>query len=178
MRERLRGFTKHHGRRGILVALILAAIIAAVLISIATRITPHVRDQAGAALNDRFQSDVEVESLQVSVFPRPEVSGQGLRLRHHGRTDVPALIEIGSYSASAGLAGLMASPLRLRTVQLERMEISIPPGGLAGDARPARAREPSREPRSRLVLDRLVARQARLAIIPRERGKLPRIFEI
>jgi hypothetical protein len=137
-----------------------------------------VRDQAGAALNDRFQSDVEVESLQVSVFPRPEVSGQGLRLRHHGRTDVPALIEIGSYSASAGLAGLMASPLRLRTVELERMEISIPPGGLAGDARPARAREPSREPRSRLVLDRLVARQARLAIIPRERGKLPRIFEI
>ena len=73
------------------------------------------------------------------MFPRPEVSADGLSLRHNGRTDVPPLIKIGSFSASAGLFGLIGSPLRLRTVELDRMEITIPPGGLRDRARPAGA---------------------------------------
>jgi hypothetical protein len=48
----------------------------------------HVRDRVVAALNTRFQSDVDLELLQISVFPRPEISGEGLTLRHNGRTDV------------------------------------------------------------------------------------------
>ena len=176
MRERLTWLTKHHGRRGVVAALILAVITAAVVLSMATRLTPHVRDRAVAALNDRFQSEVELEALQVSVFPRPEVSGEGLRLRHNGRRDVPPLIKIDSYSASAGLAGLLTSPLSLRTVELDRMEITIPPGGVKDDSPPAR--ETAANKRSRLVIDRIVSREARLEIVPRDRSKLPRVFEI
>jgi hypothetical protein len=164
----------------VLVALTLIAMVVAVLFSLATKLTPHVRDAATSSLNERFQSEVALDALQVSVFPRPEVSGAGLRLRHNGRTDVPPLITIASYSASAGLLGLLRTPLRLRTVELERLEITIPPGGLNGDRRPssgANDRDDGRQGAG-IAIERIVSRQARLEIVPRDRGKLPRVFEI
>ena len=181
-------FTRRHGRRWLLVACTLLVITAFVLLSMATRLTPHVRDEAVTALNSRFKSTVELVSLQVSAFPRPEVSADGLSLRHNGRTDVAPLIKIGSFSATAGLFGLIGSPVRLRTVELDRMEISIPPGGLRGGAAPADAApdrsgseaDSSREPsgRPRLVIDEIVSREARLEIVPRDPEKSPRVFEI
>ncbi len=175
-------------RRFLLVAFTVVLICATLLLSLATRITPHVRDRAIAALNERFRSDVDLESLQISVFPRPEIRGTGLSLRHNGRTDVPPLIRIGSYSASAGLWGLMRSPLHLRTVELERLEISIPPGGIhTSDGEPTRdaatpgavtAAPASRASYPQLVIDQIVSRTAWLEIVPRDQGKLPREFEI
>src|SRR5688572_6119856 len=117
------------GRRWLLITFTLVLILAAILLSLATRITPHVRDRAVAALEERFQSEVDLASLQISVFPRPEITGAGLTLRHNGRTDVPPLIRIESYSASAGIWGLMRSPLGLKTVEVEGLDISIARGG-------------------------------------------------
>ena len=82
----------------------------AVLLEEATRRTPYVRDQVVSALNTKFASQVELDMLQVTSFPRPEVRGGGLTLRYNGRTDVPPLISVASFSASAGLAGVR--PLR------------------------------------------------------------------
>jgi hypothetical protein len=174
------------GRRILLIAFTLVLIFAAILLSAATRLTPHVRDRATAALNERFRSDVNLESLQVSAFPRPEITGGGLTLRHNGRTDVPPLIRIESYSASAGLWGLMRSPLHLKTVELERLEVTIPPGGvhgadieLSGNPQTPVASPPgSGAKASRLVIDRIVSRTARLEIVPRDPRKLPRRFDI
>ena len=126
----------------------------------------------------------QLDSLQISTFPRPEVSGGGLTLRHNGRTDVAPLIRIESFSASAGLWGIMRSPLRLKTVAVDRLEISIPPGGVHNaDGEPSRA-EPTTGPigsssvASRLVVDQIVSRTARLEIVPRDASKLPREFQI
>ena len=174
-------------RRTLLVVFTLILICGAILLSIATRITPHVRQRAVAALNERFKSDADLASLQVSVFPGPEILGTGLVLRHKGRTDVAPLIKIGSYSASAGLWGLTRSPLRLKTVELDYLEIGIPPGGVHGDpAHRSVGREATvtgqaanDEPSaSKLVIDQLVSRTARLDIVPRDPRKLPRRFEI
>ena len=76
-----------------LAACTLLLITVLVLLSLATRLTPHVRDEAVKALNSRFQSTVDLGSLQVSVFPRAEVNASGLSLRHNGRTDVAPLIK-------------------------------------------------------------------------------------
>jgi hypothetical protein len=177
-------------RRMLLVTFVLVAITGAVLLSVATRLTPQIRERAIAAVEERLQSDVDVESLQISVMPRPAVLGTGLIVRHHGRTDVEPLIRLGSYSASAGLLGLLRSPIRLRTIELERMDIHIPPGGVRGvrgtsgtDASPRS--EPGVAPSASdaaatptLVIDRLATRAARLVMVPRTPGKLARIFEI
>ena len=174
-------------RRTLLVVFTLILIAGAIVLSIATRMTPLVRQRAIAALNERFTSDVDLASLQISVFPRPEILGSGLVLRHKGRTDVDPLIRIGSYSASAGLWGLMSSQLRLKTVELDHLEISIPPGGVNGGLKvPAAERDgmvtpqaAKRQPRApRLVIDQIVSRTARLDIVSRDPGKLPRRFEI
>jgi len=173
-------------RRTLLVAFTLILIFGAILLSIATRITPHVRQGAVAALNERFESDVDLASLQISVFPRPQILGTGLVLRHKGRTDVAPLITIQSYSASAGLWGLIHSPLHLETVELDRLAISIPPGGVHRDlADPSEGdttvagEEAHGEPRaSTLVIEQIVSRTARLDIVSRDPGKLPRRFEI
>ncbi|HEY6361368.1 MAG TPA: AsmA-like C-terminal region-containing protein [Vicinamibacterales bacterium] len=170
--------------------------------SVVTRRTSHVRDLVIDALNQRFRSQVELESLAVDAFPNPAISGSGLRLRHNGRTDVEPLITIESYSASAGLWALTAAPpLRLKTVELEGLDIRIPPGGFRVDpagpegvattgtaGRPGSptATEPPRRrwlPFRRrnagpLAIDRIVARRATLELTPRDVTKLPRIFEI
>jgi hypothetical protein len=85
-------------RRRLLVAGVLVLIWGAILLSIATRLAPQVRESIIAGLNDRFKSQVELQSLQGSVFPRPEIVGYGLDLRHNGRRDVAPLISIESFS--------------------------------------------------------------------------------
>ena len=174
-------------RRALLVVFSLILICSAILLSIATRIAPQVRQRAIAALNERFKSDVDLASLQISVFPRPEIVGTGMVLRHKGRTDVTPLIKIGSYSASAGLWGLINSPLRLNTVELDQLEISIPPGGVNGDRAGPSVERDAAETRqeandkpsaSKLVIDQIIARSARLDIVPRDPRKLPRRFDI
>ena len=172
-------------RRTLFVAVTLILIVGAILLSIATRITPTVREGAVAALNERFESDVDLASLQISLFPRPQVLGTGLVLRHKGRTDVAPLITIQSYSASAGLWGLIRSPLHLKTVELDRLEISIPPGGVHRDradpseeATVTREEARGRPDASKLVIDQIISRTARLDIVSRDPRKLPRRFEI
>ena len=164
-------------RRSLLIAFTLTLITGAILLSVATRITPHVRDRAVTALQERFQSEVDLESLQISVFPRPEIIGTGLTLRQDGRTDVPPLIRIGSYSASAGIWGLLSTPLRLKTVELERLDISIARRGERASKTEA-PRESRGHRGSRLVVDQIVSRAARLEIVSRDPGKQPRVFEI
>jgi len=179
--------TAKRPRRSLLIVFTLVLILGAILLSLATRLTPHIRDGAVALLSERFASEVDLASLQISVFPRPEIAGTGLTLHHKGRRDVPPLIRLESYSASAGLWGFLSSPLRLKTVTLERLEITIPPGGMTGvvpsaaaPEAPATATEtrPDATRPSPMVIDELTSRAARLEIVPRDPGKQPRVFDI
>jgi len=179
-------------RRLLLIAVTLLVVGGVVLLSWASRATPHVRDHVVAALNAHFDSQVGLESLQAAIFPHPAVSGSGLTLRHRGRTDVPPLITIDSFSASASAFGLMGKPLHLRDVALEGLQIHIPPGGLNGPDAPkdSGARDfvdphavttsgDSMGPVVKsLIIDHIVSKQARLEIASSKPGKLPRIFDI
>ncbi len=170
-------------RRNLLVAAVLIAIVAAVILSLGSRAAPHVRDQVVASVNERFQAGVSLDAFQVNVFPRPEVTGSGLAVSWHGRSDVPPLIRMGSFGASAGLFGLLGTPVRLRTVHLDRMEIHIPPGGIkrAASASPTvseSASESQQPSRTRLTIGEIIASAAQLQIASKEPGKLPRVFDI
>lgn len=185
-------------RRGWLSIGILLAALVAILLSVFTRLTPHVRDLAVKALNERFDSDTEIATLQVSIFPRPEVSGTGLVVRYKGRRDVPPLITVKSFSASAGLVGLMFKPLRLHTIDLQGLEIRVPPGGLKGQGlspvddagndkdknkdkkkdKAVAGTKPAPAGKSPIVIDEIRSRAARLEIATDDPGKLPRVFDI
>jgi hypothetical protein len=194
-------------RRGWLVIAILFAVVLATLASLFTRLTPHVRDLAVKALNERFDSETEIDTLQVSIFPEPAVSGTGLVVRYKGRRDVAPLIAVKTFSASAALTGLMFKQLHLKTIELEGLEIHVPPGGLRGaglsmpkdgeakagttpDTKPDTKTDPkadtnddtNRRPppasKSPLIIDTITSRASRLQIDTDDPTKLPRVFEI
>ena len=179
-------------RRGWIAIAILFAVLLATLASLATRVTPHVRDLAVKALNERFDSETEIATLQVSIFPQPEVSGTGLVVRYKGRRDVAPLISVKAFSASASIPGLIFERLHLKTIDLEGLEIRVPPGGMrkAGLSLPkdgeAKAAAPQGDTTRRapsatgspIVIDTIRSRAARLQIDTDKPGKLPRVFEI
>jgi len=156
--------------RGAWIALTLLAIAGTLLVEQTIRRTPFVRDQAVAALNEKFASKVEIETLQVSGFPRPQVIGEGIIVRADGRTDVPPLLTVGSFSASAGLMGLWGKPLHLTNVELDGLDMSIPAGGVRSAA--------GTSPKGKVVIDTMVAGKATLEIASKDPARLPRHFDI
>jgi hypothetical protein len=158
-------------RRLLWVAVALLAILAAITVELATGTTSYVRDAVVNALNARFASQVAMDGLQVRVFPSPAVTGQGLILRQGGRTDVPPVLTVSNFSATAGLFGLRRSPVRLETVDVEGMQINIAPGR-GGAPRSTGQKMPT------LYIDRLTAKNAAFEIWPRDPTKLPRHFDI
>jgi hypothetical protein len=164
-----------------LAGLVVAAVGVTVFLWWAVGATPHVRDRVVEALNERFASQVALQSLDASVLPRPRAAGTGLTLRHQGRTDVPPLISIRSFEASANALGLMRTPVHLHNVTLEGLAIQVPPGGLSPDDDDADDEEPHQahaERPSPILIDRIESRAARLHIASRKPGRLPRIFDI
>jgi hypothetical protein len=117
-------------RRIVLYTLLVVGLLALLFLTLPITLTPSVRTRLIAALNERFDSKVDVASLRVSVLPRVRVAGEGVVLRFKGRTDVPPMIAIKSFSAEASLFGLIGGPLHLSRVHLTGLEINIPPGGL------------------------------------------------
>jgi hypothetical protein len=164
------------------VATVFVLIVVAFLFSYVTDSTSYVRDRVVSALNARFASQVELASLEVSLFPRPQMVGRGLVLRQGGRTDVAPLLTIPSFMASAGFLGLRANPLHLANVELDGLDIRIPAGGFnAIEARQALTKGESSEPlsdRQNLLIDRIVARSAAFEIASKNPTKLPRRVEI
>jgi len=159
---------------GLLVATVAAAVYAAFL---ALDLRPErIEQRVIAALIDRFDSQVTVGEAHISVFPAPTTSGRDLTFRYQARTDVPPLITIPSFSASASVSGLLGSRLHLARVQLEGLQIYVPPDRLQSNERaidrPRLRRIPS------IFIDEIDSREARVEIASKKPGRLPRIFEI
>ena len=98
-------------RRRIFIGLVVLLLVSsALLFRWAMLATPTVRNSVVSALNARFDSKVDLTDLKVDIFPNPRLWGNGLALRHNGRTDVPPLITIDRFEANSGIRGLFGSP--------------------------------------------------------------------
>ncbi len=150
--------------------------------------TEPLRKLVVATLADRLNSDVELQSFSVDLFPTVAVYGEGLtiRLRNSDVPSVPPLIQIESFTVHCGIVDMLRRPRHFKHVRLEKLVINIPPGGLRKSGNPiadaARSenvdgrRESSVE--SPIIVDELVADGALLRIIPRRAGKDPKEFAI
>src|SRR5690606_12471978 len=129
------------------------------------------------------------------------VTGSDLVLRHKGRRDVPPLIVVAAFEVWTPLPRLFGSPRVVERVEIDGLEFNIPPRYSDEEARfpnqtppsekpeeapaptsapkPEVVAGPAREPGpARLVISQLVARDARLAIIPKEGWKPPKVWAI
>jgi hypothetical protein len=137
------------------------------------RISPYLRDRVKRELAERFQADVEIRSLSVSLFPHAGVTGEGIKLRERGSSTNAPLIEIRKFTAGAGLFGLLATPSRIHWVRLEGLQIHVPPHRDRG----GQDNKPKRQPRP-FVLEEVIADGTELEIAPRTAGKDPKVFQI
>jgi hypothetical protein len=138
----------------------------------------RIEQRVIAALIDQFDSQVSVGSADISVFPALTTTGTDLTFRYQARTDVPPLVTIGSFAASAPVAGLIGQRLHLGTVRLEGLQIYVPPDRLKPDENADVPRLRFRGKIPEILIDELIAREARLEIASKKPGRLPRIYEI
>ncbi|HEU0142002.1 MAG TPA: AsmA-like C-terminal region-containing protein [Bryobacteraceae bacterium] len=136
------------------------------------------RDYVVEALSEKYQSDVELEELNLSLLPSIRATGHRLSFRHKGRTDVPPLIEIQEFRVQAGIIGLLRSTKRVSKVELIGMKINVPPRR----EDKAESEEPKEKKsggiKTRFVIEEIVADGTALHILPKDSWKEPLVFDI
>jgi len=109
----------------------------------AKKFEPYIRDQAVQYLQKRFDSDVEIGALHISVpklspvqlfaqdwhGAKARVEGERVILRHKGRTDIPPLFRMKQFAFEIDLSILFDSTKRIPLVTVDGMEVNIPPKG-------------------------------------------------
>ncbi|MBA3913801.1 MAG: hypothetical protein H0X25_08085 [Acidobacteriales bacterium] len=155
---------------GILAAILMAAAVG--LYELDAHISPILKAHAIDALSERFDSEVQIEYLHASLF-RVRIDGGGIAIRHHGRTDVPPLIEIKKFYADASILDILRKRWSINKVRLDGLAINIPPKEL---------RQPStggkKHPDIPVHIDELLSVETQLTLLPGKPGKLPHVYGI
>jgi hypothetical protein len=92
---------------------------------------PILRARVVDTLATRFRSKVELAGFHVWFEHGLQVSGEGLRVYRHGsvaeQTGAYPLIGIEKFRFRTGWLGLLESPMHVRTVYVEGLQLHIPP---------------------------------------------------
>jgi hypothetical protein len=150
-----------------------AAVAVTVSILIA-RFEPIARSYVISALRERYNSEVNLGDLQISLFPSVHATGENLELHFGGRKDLPPLVRVRRFTLDASFVGFFRSPKRIGKLTLEGTEIHTPPHAGAG-AGTGSSGKPVKIP---FVLDEVVADGTRLESLPKDPSKEPLIFHI
>lgn len=168
----------------------VAVLIAASVL--AKRFQPIIREQAIQYLRERFQSDVELAELRVHM-PKAStlemllkrgrgvlarVEGQGISMRHRSTRTVPPLFSIGKFSFDVDLGSLLDETKVVSIVSLERLEINIPPPNQRPKAESGTTPQASPQKRPAVFIDKVVIKDAKLVVLPKEESKPPLSFAI
>jgi hypothetical protein len=166
--------------RGLLAVLILVLILAVIVpLGIALALGPKARDKVVELLEKRFDR-VQLESLEVrfapgfTLLPRIAATGSGLSVSLPDRADAPPFITMNEFEVEVGLLGLLADPIRVKSLELDELRIQIPPK----QPKESDSGSSKGEPPPVFVIDELVADGAVLRILPRDQGKEPLQFDL
>ena len=76
------------------------------------------------------------------ILPHVYASAEDIVLRYKGRTDVPPLMMIHRPSISATIAGLLKAPRHVDKIQLQGLQIHVPP---KDDTQPQQVKQPGKK---------------------------------
>jgi len=160
------------------------------------RFEPYIHDAAVRYLQERFDSEVELGSLQIHMPQAStlrllmtrgrgavaQVEGSNLSLRHMGRRDIPPMFAIKHFQFGVDLGVLLDKTKRVPVIELEGMEIYVPPKGERPDLRSRSSQESSTPPpeqhSSGVLIEEVLIHNAVLVILPRDESKIPLQFDI
>jgi hypothetical protein len=137
------------------------------------RFQPMARHYFLSTLRDRYQSEIELGDLNISLFPTVRATGQNLVFRFQGRRDVPPMIRIRRFTVEAELLDLLRHPKHVHRLTLEGLQIQIPPR--TDNPAPAKSSGSGVTP---FLLDEVIANGTTLQTLPKDPGKNPLKFDI
>lgn len=131
----------------------------------------HVKSVVESGLSKHLNLDATVETISVSLFPRPRVSGSGFSLKIPGRPDLPPFVAIDRFAMEVGLLSMVRK--HVDTVRADGLRINVPPS----DSRKALPETRGSE-KTEIIIDHFLTRDAQLSFVPRETGRTPLTFAI
>ena len=144
------------------------------------RAGPILKGRVIDTLQARFDSEVQLDTLNVSLIHGLEVSGAGLRIfppddiRNAG--DNKPLIAVRQFSFHAGYRGFFVKPSHIGTVHVSGMILSIPPRQLRGQNAPRPSK--ARKARIEVVVDLLQIDDSKLVLETLNPDKDPKEFDL
>jgi hypothetical protein len=156
----------------------------------------RLKDRVVSTLEQRMDADVELGELTVRLLPTIRVRGSALKIRHKGRRDVPPLFSVDTFTVEGDVVGMWRR--HVRRVRLDGLDIQIPPRPHPEDAVGTPQAEPppstavqaaaappdaaSAEayglPLKQVVIDELVAEEAKLTLVRRTQDRPPRMWQL
>ena len=160
----------------VLVTIGVLVVLAFAVAHLTARLSPLTRTWVIKALSERYQSDVRLKNLTVSLWPHPRVSGEGLVLQPNNRPGFPPLAIVNRFSVETTLLGLLNYPRHFRNLKLEGLVLNIPP------RREELVRNPLKQERKRKLpsfeIEDVNADGTVLNLLPKEAGKRMHTFDI
>ncbi len=155
-----------------------AAVMSIVFQILIERAGPILKGRVIETLSTRFNSHVELDSLQVAVLRGLSVTGGGLRI--YPPDDVIAagakspLISIDSFEFHASPIGLMFKPMHVGTVHVRGLVISVPPRKMRDQNVPSKRHGG----KTKIEVDEIVCDDSRLVIGTDKPNKDPKVFQL
>jgi hypothetical protein len=175
----------------LLLILVGVAIAARVL---SRRIEPFIRQQTVEYLSQRFDSDVEIGSLRVSMpIGSPlgvllrggrgayaRVTAERISLWHKHRHDRPPLLVLGKFTFQVELQALRSRPVRVAMVRMEGLRITVPPKGPHAPRAKQNVSQTSdrKDATQSVIIDTIIGDGAQLFILSKDPKKEPLEFDI
>lgn len=166
---------------------------------------PTIRAQAIEYLQDRFDSEVQLQRLDVSL-PRfsawklwrdkgkgsiAMVEGTGLVIKPRARPELPPLFAIQKFHFDIDLGILSVVEKHVPNVELDGVVVNIPPKGQrdhirmskpgdpgTANAAPEPPKKEDKSGKSDVIIDHLTMRNSRITIIPKRADRKPLDFTI
>jgi uncharacterized protein involved in outer membrane biogenesis len=130
-----------------------------------------------SALASALNCDVTLDTLDVRIFPRINVSGQGLAIRLRRRPELPPFISVGKFSVNLGVLSVLRR--HVDTVELESLRINVPKAYASEGLPSLPDTAPEGMPRrGYFAVDHMVAHGAELRFIGKRQGSRPLVFLI
>lgn len=160
-------------------------VVAGIAIAVSLRsLEPRLHKWMTDTLSRSLESEIQLGAVHLNWMPL-RLDARDLTVRHHGRTDIAPLMVVTSFTVDLRPTDLWSSTVDRVTV--DGLEINIPPKDLDTGKRPLP--RPGRDDNDNgeagkgdsgkgLVIRHLIARNTRLAVVPRESGKNAKVWDI